>query len=330
MTMIKTMSRHPEPKLAPARVRCDKAHGRGVSAVLAACVLVLATAASATMGLRSKFAEVHVQKLKIGKTYSLAQLVNLPLRVTNTGTEPLDLAVDVVAPRVAGEFKEGYDPIPDTDWIHLERSSFTLTPGMEAATDVLITIPNDPALLGRRFVVYIWTHSENLSYSGIGLKGRLLLSISSLKPTDDELKEKLTRKRTANLNFSLSPMEIVLSDVKVGERVSVKGGEDSSPVVLVSPNPGSLTFRLMPIPVWETLLAAPPGFEMARDARWLEIEKPTIKMKPFSIEPLKLSVLIPAEDRFKGRRYMLLMRAEILEQDMPAYAYVKIFVETAK
>lgn len=299
-------------------------------AALAACVLGLATAAPATMGLRSKFAEVHVEKLKIGKTYSLAELVNLPLRVTNTGTESLDLGIEVVAPRVAGEFREGYEPIPDTRWIRVERSSFTVPPGIEAATDVIISIPNDPALLGRRFVVYIWTHSENLSNTGIGLKGRLLLSISSQKPSDDELKAKLARKRTANLNFSLSPMEITLAGVKAGRTAEVMDAEKNAPVVLVSPNAESLTFRLMPVPVWETSLTAPSGFEAVPDARWLEIGNPTIKMKPFSIEPLKLGVKVPDEERFKGRKFMLLMRAEILDQDMPAYAYVKIFVETAK
>lgn len=287
-----------------------------------------AMTASALMGLRSKFAEVSVEHLKIGRSYSMLELMNFPLRVMNTGTEPMPLSVTVLPPAVAGEFREGYEPIPDVGWIHLQQSSFTVPPGIEGVTDVVITIPDDPALMGRRFVVYLWTKSENLAYTGVGLKSRLLLSVSSQKATDAEVKAAPSHKRLANLNFSLNPMEVLMSDVPTGLSVKIK--EKETDVMLISPNPESYTFRLTPVAAWETSLALPKGFASAPDPKWLEAKTPLVKMKPYSMQPLDLSLRIPSEERFKGQRYMFVLKAEIEGQDISAAAYVKIFVETAK
>src|SRR5689334_20051382 len=111
--------------------------------------ILLARPLWASRGLRTKFAEVSVENLKIGQTVSMAEVVNLPLRVMNTGKDPVDLVVDVI-PGNDGEVKKGFERIPDTSWIKLQQSTFTVPPGLEAVTDVIISIPNDKSLLGRR------------------------------------------------------------------------------------------------------------------------------------------------------------------------------------
>jgi hypothetical protein len=302
---------------------------------LALAFLAWATTATATMGLRSKFAEVSVEQLKIGRSYSMQELMNFPLRVMNTGTEAIPLSVQVLAPKVAGEFKEGYEPIPDVNWIHVQQSNFTVPPGLEGVTDVVISIPDDPALMGRRFVVYLWTKSENVDYTGVGLKSRLLLSVSSTRPTEAESNAKpAAHKQLANLNFSLNPMEVVMTDVPTGQSVKVRNKDSDSgkesDVVLVSPNPENYEFRLTPVAAWETSLSVPKGFEAAPDPKWLEVANPLVKMKPYSIQPLDMSVRIPADKQFKGRQFMFVLKAEIAGQDISAAGYVKIFVSTAK
>ena len=127
--------------------------------LMAAAVLALATTARAA-GLRTPFGEVVVRNLKIGQTYSLYKLVNLPLRVINTGGDDVDLAIEPIRVPPA-EIRTGYDLVPSLDWVKLEKSSFTLGPNREAATDLIITIPNDPALLGRRFEADFWSHTVN-------------------------------------------------------------------------------------------------------------------------------------------------------------------------
>src|SRR5687768_3037305 len=55
------------------------------AAILAA--LLASDGPAEAAGLRTKFGEVIVRGLKIGQTYSLNNLLNLPLRVVNTGAE---------------------------------------------------------------------------------------------------------------------------------------------------------------------------------------------------------------------------------------------------
>ncbi len=281
----------------------------------------------AKRGLSTKFAEVEVKNLKIGLSYSLLKTVNLPLRVSNTGSEPMELKVTVVAPK-AGEGKPGYEPIPDTSWITLARSTFTVFPNMDAATDVFIHIPNDPKLLGRRFIAYLWTESQNKGFLGVGLKSRLLLSISSEKPTAAELKKKFIETGTANLNFSFAPMEVMAGNVPTGK--TVKLSKFKADLKLANPNEAAYHFRLTPVGLWETSISVPSGFVPAPDPKWLIAPKPVFVAEPYSFNPLGLKVRIPNKPENRGKSFMLILRAEILEQNAPDYAYAKIFIRTKK
>jgi hypothetical protein len=229
--------------------RCMKVRINGIAAVAGLLLALICVRAHATIGLKTRFAEVDVKKLKIGKTYSLQDLVNFPLWVTNTGSEALDLKVTPWAPQ-PNEMKPGFEPIPDPGWIGLSMSTFTVYPNMDAVTDVVISVPNDESLLGRRFLVYLWTQSRNPATLGVGLKSRLLLSVSSEKPTEEELKQTFKPKRLANLNFSFAPMEAAALDVPVGKPVALK--DFKADLKLSNPNDSGYHFRFTPVAIWET------------------------------------------------------------------------------
>lgn len=128
-------------------------------------------------GLSTTFGEVKVENLKIGKEYSLEEVAKFPLIVNNTSDEVLELKVEVLYPKPK-ELKEDFEPIPDISWITLEKEEFTLKPQEEAKTDVIIRIPDDKKYLGKRYQVYIWSHTVGRSL-GVGLKSRLLFTIAS-------------------------------------------------------------------------------------------------------------------------------------------------------
>src|SRR5476651_1849643 len=69
----------------------------GRTAAAAALIALSALPAQATSGLRSPLGEVVIRHLKIGQTYSMYKLMNLPLRVVNTGDEDVDLHIETVA-----------------------------------------------------------------------------------------------------------------------------------------------------------------------------------------------------------------------------------------
>src|SRR4051812_36407224 len=87
--------------------------------MIAAWTAALAAAVPVSgAGLRTPFGEVVVRNLKIGQTYSLYKLVNLPLRVVNTGDAPVELLVDVI-PVSTDSLRAGYERAGE-GWVKAE------------------------------------------------------------------------------------------------------------------------------------------------------------------------------------------------------------------
>jgi len=128
-------------------------------------------------GLSTGFSEVTMEELEPGRVYSTKETANLPLVIVNTGEEPVDLKIELLSPD-SSELKEGFEAIPDLNWIALEQTEFTaIAPKGAATTDVLINIPNDNIYnRGKKYQVFIWSHTTGAKI-GVGLKSKLLFTI---------------------------------------------------------------------------------------------------------------------------------------------------------
>lgn len=127
-------------------------------------------------GLTTDFSEVLLENLEPGKNYSTNDIADLPLSIVNTGREPVDLKMELLFPQ-AEELKPGFEPLPDLSWIKLVRPEFTnINPGMAASTDVLIFIPADAKYEGKKYQVFIWSHTIGKAI-GVGLKSKLLFTV---------------------------------------------------------------------------------------------------------------------------------------------------------
>ncbi|OGW82845.1 MAG: hypothetical protein A2987_02030 [Omnitrophica bacterium RIFCSPLOWO2_01_FULL_45_10] len=134
-------------------------------------------------GLSTGFSEVKIENLEIGKSYSTKETVGLPLVVVNTGDEPVDLKMELLLPQES-ELKEGFEPIPDLSWIRLERTEFKeIEPNEHATSDVIISIPPDPRYQGKKYQVFIWSHTVG-GRIGVGLKSKLLFTIAKAKENE--------------------------------------------------------------------------------------------------------------------------------------------------
>ena len=131
-------------------------------------------------GLSTGFSEVKIENLEIGRSYSTKETAGLPLVVVNTGDEPVDLKVELLSPQES-ELREGFEPIPDLSWISLEKEDFNnIKPNEAATSDVVISIPDDEQYIGKKYQVFIWSHTTGRKI-GVGLKSKLLLSIKDAK-----------------------------------------------------------------------------------------------------------------------------------------------------
>lgn len=299
---------------------------RNVLAIVTALAAMTASPAQAA-GLRTKFGEVVVQGLKIGQTYSLKDLVNLPYAVVNTGEEETDLLIDVVW-ATSDVVKVGYEQIGALDWVKLEQTRFVVAPNREVATDVTITIPDDPSLLGRRFQASIWARTR--APKGVlaaGMQSRLLIHIDSTPPTEEEMKRKFVNKRLANLDFSLLPTHGTADAVPLGRSVDLRK-HAKIVVKIVNPNDQTLNFRVRSIPTWESLLSVPPGYEPAYNPQWLKPVKDVVKSEGNSITEAELTVEIPDAPLNRGKKFFFSVGVEVLEQEIPTRFYYRLHVHT--
>jgi len=299
----------------------------GCAAVTFAAALFLAARPAAAMGLRTQFGEVVVRNIQIGRTYSLYKLLNLPFRMVNTGSKTANLEIKLIRISSA-DLRPGYSPLPDLSWVKLEKNEFQVPPGHEAVTDIIISIPNDPKLMGRRFEADIWSRNKDVSsmYS-VAILSRLLLQVSSIPPTDKELKEKYVNTRLANLDFTLFPTEGLAKDVPIGRPFDLKK-ERSISLKLVNPNNETLHFRVRSLGAWESLLTPPAGYDQNIVPQWLTPEQGVVAISGNSIKDVGLTINLPDDPKFYSRELFFVVSVDVLEQQIPTHVYYKLLVQT--
>ncbi len=147
-------------------------------------------------GLSTTFVEVKLKGLKPGKTYSMREEKGKSLIVSNTTEDTtVDIAVEPETP-VDYNLVPGYEPIPDLSWIEIEKNSFKeIGPGQAAETDISITIPKGKKHRGKKYQVYIYSHTTGQATFRTGLMSRILFEIANESPPKGKGKKQLDRER---------------------------------------------------------------------------------------------------------------------------------------
>lgn len=143
---------------------------------LTLCLSVFFSGSALAGGLSSRFVQVRLKDLKPGETYSVAKESGKHLIVKNT-TEKItvDLGIDLEVPS-EDMLLSGYEPIPDTSWIKVEKDHFKkVGPGGSAKTDLLISIPKDDRYYKKRYQAFIYSHTEGAGMMRAGIMSRLLI-----------------------------------------------------------------------------------------------------------------------------------------------------------
>lgn len=297
-----------------------------VKMIAAIAVVLLSAAQSQARGLRTQFGEVVVRNLKIGQTYSLQKMLGLPYRVVNTGDETVDVLVDVVAPTPENS-KEGYELAPSTSWVRLDRTEFRqVQANAEAVTDVIVTIPDDESLMGRRFQVPIWARTHSLrGVVAVGMMSRLLIQIDSKRATEEELKHKPSDRKIANLDFTLYPAVGRTENVALGREVNLTK-EHKASVKLVNPNEQAMKFKIVSEPNWEALLERPKGYVDAYNPKWVRPAQEVVEVPGNSLKEVPLILEIPKEDRYYGRSFYFVISVAPQDQEIASRVYYKLLV----
>lgn len=291
---------------------------------IVALAVVATLAPQAGAGLATQVGEAVIENLQIGHSYSLKDLANLNLIVTNTGEEEADLQMDVLLPETS-ELRLTAEVIPDLSWITLTPAFFTLSPGAQAEAEIRVSIPDNPSYLGRTFQFTIWSHTlprgggMALAY---GLKTRILFSIDPVAPDFDDQ----ASAGGASVQFSLVPEEFHLDRLTPGVAFDVakEGGR-----VLTVTNTGSQpqTLKLRSRKVLGSLATLTPGYQDTPDASFLRFSDDEITVAPGDSKTVELFVEFPPDRKYAGHRYMFLIHGTTSGGRVTTGVYSRLYAE---
>lgn len=127
-------------------------------------------------GLSSHFVEEKMVDLQPGKAYSVKDVTKRALSVENT-TKDVTVDVEIVPEKpVDYNLVPGYEPIPDLSWVKIEKNYFKdVGPGASIETDVTITIPGGAEYYGKKYQVYIYSHTAGAGTFRLGIMSRILI-----------------------------------------------------------------------------------------------------------------------------------------------------------
>jgi hypothetical protein len=147
--------------------------------LLSAVTAAFTTPSSYAGGLSTVFSKVIVEGLEAGRSYNVEEISKVPLEVMNTSNRKVQLKIDVMIPKEE-DLSDGYVPVPDASWLTLEASYFEIEPGASARTGLHINIPAGEKYNGKKYAVYIWSHTVGESL-GVGLMSKLLFTTINKK-----------------------------------------------------------------------------------------------------------------------------------------------------
>jgi|GEM_PF-2313397 len=200
-----------------------------VSGMSYACAIMLLVVTSVisihrtaeALCITNTYAVVEMNNLQIGKTYNLSQITRFPLSSANRDSGTIGLMFTVEYPSAGDSLRTGYEPIPDVSWVTIPQSRFSNVGfGSSAILDVLLTIPDDKQYLGKKYQFYLSSYSVTGDPIGVGVSGKILISISDAEPDHAE-KNAVKPENVPGTKIKSSPYILEAKDVPLGQKYSI-------------------------------------------------------------------------------------------------------------
>ena len=270
-------------------------------------------------GLRCSFGEVVINNLKIGRTYSLQALANLPLVLTNTDTQPCTIRVDAQVPGDS-ELKQGALAVPAASWASARPDSFVLEAGASRSVELMLSIPDDDSLLGKKFEVIYWSHT--LAQAGnmlaYGLKSRVIFTIDVAPDTSIAIPQ-------GEMGIELKPAQITIHDAVAGRSYAIEDATHHRMTVKnISEHP--LDVQLQPLHLQDAGIDDPKGFDDLMAAARVQLSADSLSLAPGEEKTVSGSVAFPKGTSIKGRKFMCVVSAAVVGQPVRTQTQSRIYI----
>lgn len=267
------------------------------------------------MGLSARFTDVILDNCAIGESYSLIQEKSLPLTLVNNSSAKMKIKVAVEAP-TGEELRDNYEIIPDPSWVKVVPNEFSISAGGVNRSDIIVNIPNDPDLIGKRYQVMIWGHTVDDGFLGIGVRLRVRFDIgtrySSLKIEDSQVK--------------MEPFARHIGEVPVGKKINLSQSGDFVFKVI---NLKDHEIELTQVKDYKKMnQVSPENYEAVEDISWIKISPKKMKIASKSEKLLKVSLKVPKKKEYRGRNFSALLRFSALVGEELESIYSQILFKT--
>jgi hypothetical protein len=285
--------------------------------------LLAPAGAWAKVGLGARFGDVILEGAKPGQTYSLREASRVPFAIENRGDAATDVVIEFERP-ARENLAPDYALIPDPSWFKAVPDRLSLAPHGMGFCDILLTIPDDPALVGKSYQVAVWGRSVSTggSVMGAAVQGRIRVSIG---PGPDSIKEEKRQKAMQQLDFDVSPKDLFLVGVPVGKPWDAKKeAKKSIRVANYAPDKLVVVFAAEK---WDRRNSIPAGYEEIPEPSWIKLVKATVSVAQDEIGQASLVVDVPDKPENRGKKWVAMLRPSLATGywlDAP----VKLFVET--
>lgn len=279
----------------------------------------------AKIGLAARFGDVILEGAKPGQTYNLREAARVPFGIENRGDAPTDVVIEFERPRESA-LAQDYEPIPDPSWFKALPDRLSLAAKGLGFCDILVTIPDDPALIGKSYQVQVFARSvsTNGSTFGVAVQSRIRLSIG---PGPESVKEEKRKKAMQQLDFDVSPKDLYLTGVPLGRDWDARK-EAKKSIRVANYAADTLSLRLS-VEKWDRRFPLPDGYEELPDTSWLRLKSSTVPVRPEEIALASLIVNVPDKPEHRGRRWAATVKTG-LTTGFWLDAPVKVYVETRK
>lgn len=276
-------------------------------------------------------ADIVVTNLRIGQAYNLTEIASMPFRVKNHGIERR-IKITLLKPATS-QTREGFEPVPDLLWVTLPKTEFSVLPGETAETDIILKIPDDEALLGRKFEAKIRAETrpknpetKGMIAIGLAVTGSLRFTIAPKPPTAEEL-EKFSKARFKVFNLNLVPNDLEIGEIPVGKAVNIeKTAGKFLRIANVADDP--VKIRLKCVSVAQTGLILPEGWEPEPDTSYLKFPSEIVTVKGLEIKKINFFLNFPKDEKYRNKKYVFIVEAAVEGELVRTTYRSKVYIHT--
>lgn len=295
-------------------------------------VLILLLAgfpAEGKAGLRVNFTNPVISGLSPGMVYSLKEQAGIPFTVRNTSEREHNIVVMIQEARGA-DIREGYENIPDIEWLSVFPGEFSLGPGEEMPCEIIIAIPEGEEFSDRNFTARVLaTTRRDPDRPGMHFSLAYASIIRfSTGDTPEAMMAEHRQKIMDSLRITLEPFSVTLDGVEPGTTFLADGFDVSSPQLI---NRSRRDYELAFRSVESRRISRygiGRGYEPAPDEQWLQIKNAKMTSGSMSIEHLQLELNIPDEEQYRGRNFAFVVLGRLTEYDVPVEVFSRVYVRT--